>query len=48
LFIPIDARLDQIAAPELSVFMNDQKISNLGKATLLTDAPNYTQLQEAK
>lgn len=37
-------RLDQMAAPTNPVSMNSQKITNVGNATLSTDAPNYGQV----
>lgn len=37
-------RLDQMAAPTSAVSMNNQKITNLGAATLSTDAANYGQV----
>jgi len=37
-------RLDQMAAPTATVSMNSQKLSNVGNATLSTDAPNFGQV----
>jgi hypothetical protein len=40
--------LDQIVAPQLPVSLNNQKFTNVGNATLLTDGVNYGQIQSAR